>query len=76
MLFSVMFFPCLCHAIVLYVSDCFAIYVLLFCFQRQLEKDSSRMKVGSRMFRKALEDEVYKREAGGLLAGATSESIG
>ena len=34
------------------------------------------MKVGSRMFRKALEDEVFKRDAGGLLVGATSESIG
>ncbi|CAM9488125.1 unnamed protein product, partial [Laminaria digitata] len=49
---------------------------MMFDLRSQLEKDNSRMKVGSRMFRKALEDEVFKRDAGGLLAGATSESIG
>lgn len=34
------------------------------------------MKVGGRMFRKALETEVFKMEEGGLMTNTTSEQLG
>ena len=34
------------------------------------------MKVGSRMFRKVLETEVFKKEDGGLMTNTTSEQLG
>lgn len=42
----------------------------------QGEKDDRRMKVGSRMFRKVLEAEVFKTESGGLMANTTSDQLG
>lgn len=40
----------------------------------QGEKDDARMKVAGRMYRKALEEEVFKVEEG-LLTNATAESF-
>lgn len=47
-----------------------------FFLVKQVEKDKARMKVGARMFRKGLESEVFKLEAGGLLNGTTSAQMG
>ncbi|CBN74371.1 expressed unknown protein [Ectocarpus siliculosus] len=49
---------------------------MFFDLRSQGEKDSKRMKVGSRMFRKALETEVFKMEAGGLMANTTPDQLG
>eukprot|EP00903_Cladosiphon_okamuranus_P017316 g15955.t1 len=49
---------------------------LFFDLRSQGEKDDKRMKVGSRMFRKVLETEVFKAEDGGLMANTTSEQLG
>ncbi|CAM9147700.1 unnamed protein product [Ectocarpus sp. 12 AP-2014] len=49
---------------------------MFFDLRSQGEKDNKRMKVGSRMFRKALETEVFKMEAGGLMANTTPDQLG
>lgn len=69
-----------CLTSLLSVSDTLAIPPFTVCSLKhiilQLEKDNSRMKVGSRMFRKGLETEVFKLESGGLLTNTTSEQFG
>ncbi|CAM9702799.1 unnamed protein product [Pylaiella littoralis] len=49
---------------------------LFFDLRSQDEKDDERMRVGARMFRKALETEVFKMEEGGLMINTTSEQLG
>lgn len=63
-------------------KKCLILLTIIFVFPLstyqyiQLEKDKTRTKVGGRMFRKALEEEVYLTKAKGLLTNRTSEQFG